>query len=166
MLCCVLITHAAAVQHWWLLLPDLVFFPLHIKACLRCVLARFSPGGLYGNLAPYWTKLNWESVPFTDIRMNAFTVTFIRQKYCTFSSRSPKIWTSSGTTTLHILNGLALIHVGRHMKIMSSIETLQRTLISMTVSQLNLLSGNNFFQIQSVSTGINIKIYWCEWGCN
>ena len=62
-----------------MVLPDWVFFPLHIKACLRCVLAGFSPGRLYRNLAPYWTKLNWESVPFTDTRMNEFTVTFIRQ---------------------------------------------------------------------------------------
>ena len=36
---------------WWLVLPDWMFSPLHIKACLRCVLAGFSPGRLDGNLA-------------------------------------------------------------------------------------------------------------------
>ena len=47
------------------------FFPLHIKACLQCVLTAFSPGRLYGNLALSWTKLNCERLLFTKARMNA-----------------------------------------------------------------------------------------------
>ena len=31
------------------------------------------------NLVPYWTKLKRANVPFTDTRMNAFRVSFIRQ---------------------------------------------------------------------------------------
>lgn len=50
------------------------------------------------NLVPNWTKLDWESVSFTDARMNGFTVTFIRQEFSLFSSRSPKRRTRSGTT--------------------------------------------------------------------
>ena len=55
------------------------FFPLNITACLQCVLAGFSPRGLDGKLALSWTKLNCERAPFTNTRMNAFTITFIRQ---------------------------------------------------------------------------------------
>ena len=62
---------------------SMLFFPLHMKACLRCVLARFSPGRLYRNLALYWTKLNWESVPFTGTRMQRWKVTkYIYSRYC------------------------------------------------------------------------------------
>ena len=74
-------------------------FPLHIKACLRCVSAGFRLEGSMGNA-----------------RMNLFTIMFIRQKeYSTFSSCSPKIWMSSwmivhwtcaGTTLLVILEML------------------------------------------------------------
>ena len=43
--------------------------------------SRFSTGRLDGNLPRSWTKLNCESAPFTNARINAFTITFIRQKY-------------------------------------------------------------------------------------
>ena len=83
-------------------------FTLHIKACLRCVLARFSPGRLYGNLALSWTKLNCERAPFTNARMNMFTIMFIRQRYSTFSSCLPKIWTSSWTIVHWTCSGTTL----------------------------------------------------------
>ena len=54
-----------------------VFSLLHIKTCLQCVLAGFSPGRLYGNLALLKgvTKLNCVRAPFINARMNTFTIT-------------------------------------------------------------------------------------------
>ena len=75
---------------WWLLLPDWMFSPLHIKACLRCVLAGFSPGRLDGNLA----LLN--EIKLRE-RERESAVNTIRQKYRTFSSCLPNIWTSLWT---------------------------------------------------------------------
>ena len=43
--------------------------------------SRFSPGRLDGNLTLSWMKLNCENAPFTNARMNAFTITFIGQNY-------------------------------------------------------------------------------------
>ena len=80
-----------------------------LRDCSRCVVAGFSPGRLCRNLAPYWTKSNWESKPFTDTSMNSFTVTFVlQQDYSTFSSRSPKIWTSSWTVVQRTRPGTTL----------------------------------------------------------
>ena len=59
-------------------------------------------------LALSWMKLNCESVAFTNARMNAFTIMFTRQKYSTFSLRSPKIWTCSWTIVHWTCSGTTL----------------------------------------------------------
>lgn len=72
------------VQLWWLLLPEWGFFPppLHVSACLRCVLAIF--------FMETWQshERSCERMPFTNAWINAFTGIW---RVC------PKIWRSLWT---------------------------------------------------------------------
>ena len=45
---------------------------------------------LDGNLSLSWMKLNCEKVPFTNTRMNTFTIMFLRQKYVRSVHGCPK----------------------------------------------------------------------------
>ena len=65
--------------------------------CTTCVLAVVLHGRLWNWSHIHERNMNEERAPFTNARMNTFTVTFIKWKYSPFSSRFLKIWTSSWT---------------------------------------------------------------------
>ena len=67
----------------------------------------FSPGRLDGNLALCWRKLNCENA--VHKRQNELVHNNVHQaEYNTFSSRSPKIWTSSWTIVHWTRSGTTL----------------------------------------------------------
>lgn len=69
---------------------------LYSNACVRRVLAGFSMKTWQHSC----TKPNHQRAPFTNASLNAFTTTFMKQKYSETRLRWPQIWTTSWTTFL------------------------------------------------------------------